>query len=127
MNSVIFNCHAALINCARAEGDLPACVRHLKHLLACMDVVYPENFPEKSDYLFAYAETLQELLTNRGGQLPKVSTTIVRLEWWTVMGKGPNYSGNGHGDTTATAANTTIITTTTTVTTTITNTFEDDG
>jgi len=72
LHSVVFNTHAALVNCARREGDLMAAVKHLRHLLSCMEVVFPPNFPERADYLFALADTLRDLIQRSGSRpLPK--------------------------------------------------------
>lgn len=70
MHVVLFNTHAALVNCARSERDFVPAVKHLQHMVKCMDVAYPENWPEKADFLFALAETLQALLETRKGSLP---------------------------------------------------------
>jgi hypothetical protein len=51
---VAFNAHAQLVNCCRSAGDHGDAVKHLRQIVSSFDAVFPANYPEAADYLFAY-------------------------------------------------------------------------
>jgi hypothetical protein len=54
MHTVAFNAHAQLVNCCRSAGDHGDAVKHLRQIVSSFDAVFPANYPEAADYLFAY-------------------------------------------------------------------------
>ena len=58
MHTVAFNSHAQLVNCCRSSQDHSSAVRNLRQIVRSIDAVYPENYPEAADFLYAYVSSL---------------------------------------------------------------------